>query len=225
MPDHDLQEPTFTVLLVCTGNICRSALGERLGRAYLGEVLGEGARAVRIASAGTHAVVGSAMHPDSALVLRGYGAEAGDFRARQLAAAMVAEADLTLTMTRNHRRDVLALAPRALARTFTLREAADLLRLLDDEVELPGDGLPDRARSLVKELASARSRRQSGAADDVRDPIRHPIEVHEQAGEAIVAALLPVLERIAGLDSAQPVGQVVRAEAPATERSGASPRM
>jgi protein-tyrosine-phosphatase len=44
---------TFTVLVVCTGNICRSALAERLGRAYLEERLGDKADAVRLVSAGT----------------------------------------------------------------------------------------------------------------------------------------------------------------------------
>jgi protein-tyrosine-phosphatase len=91
--------PPFTVLLVCTGNICRSALAERLGRAFLDEVMGDDAGAIRLVSAGTRAVVDSEMHPHSALVLRGFGAEPGDFRARQLAEAIVAEADLTLTMT------------------------------------------------------------------------------------------------------------------------------
>ena len=66
------QPPPFTVLLVCTGNICRSALAERLGRAFLDEVLGEVAGQVRLVSHGTQAVVDSAMHPDSALVLSGF---------------------------------------------------------------------------------------------------------------------------------------------------------
>ncbi len=112
---------TFTVLLVCTGNICRSALAERLGRAFLDQIMGEDAGQVRLVSAGTRAVVDSAMHPDSALVLRGFGTEAGDFRARQLVHGMATAADLTLTMTRRHRHHVLQHDPRALARTFTLR--------------------------------------------------------------------------------------------------------
>jgi protein-tyrosine phosphatase len=53
VPDHHLQEPTFTVLLVCTGDICRTALAERLGRAYRDEVLEVDAFAVRLVSAGT----------------------------------------------------------------------------------------------------------------------------------------------------------------------------
>jgi protein-tyrosine phosphatase len=195
----------FTVLLVCTGNICRSALAERLGRAFLAQVMGEGAPAVRLVSAGTRAVVGSAMHPHSALVLRGFGAEAGDFRARQLVESIAADADLTLTMTREHRRDVLKYAPRALARTFTLREAADLLRLVGD-TQPGGADLRERGQALVKELAAQRPLRHSSADDDVRDPIAHPVDVHEEVGEAIVESLLPVLRRIADLQEPPTAG-------------------
>lgn len=189
----------FTVLLVCTGNICRSALAERLGRAYLADALGEDAGAVRLVSAGVQAVVGSAMHPDSALVLRGLGGSPEGFVARQLVDDMAIDADLTLTMTRQHRRDVLRLAPRALARTFTLREAAGLLDIVGEDVDLPGDDLAERARDLVKQLAAARSRRQSGAGDDIRDPINQPAEVHQEVGDAVAGALIPVLSRIAAL--------------------------
>jgi protein-tyrosine phosphatase len=187
------------MLLVCTGNICRSALAERLGRAYLDDALGEDAGQVRLTSAGVGAVVGSGMHPDSALVLQGFGGDPAGFVARQLVDAMAINADLTLTMTRAHRREVLKVAPRALARTFTVREAADLVRLVGEDIDLPGDGLAERARSLVSEMGAARSRRQSGDADDVRDPIGLPLEAHQVAGEAIAEALLPLLERIVSL--------------------------
>ena len=201
VPEPRSAQNRFTVLLVCTGNICRSALAERLGRAFLDEVMGERAGQIELASAGTRAVVDSAMHPDSALVLRGLGAEAGSFRARQLVEPMPAQADLVLTMTRLHRRDVLHVAPRALARTYTLREAADLLqRVAPDAPPLNGADLATRARSLVAEMASARSRRQSGDDDDIRDPIGQPVEVHEEVGRAIADALLPVLRRFANLD-------------------------
>ena len=193
----------FTVLLVCTRNICRSALAQQLGRAYLDQVLGEDAGLIRLVSAGTQAVVGSAMHPVSALVLRGYGVEAGDFRAQQLRDSHAAQADLTLTMTRGHRRDVLHLAPRQLLRTFTLREAAALLDMVGDGVPTTGGAFADRARALVQAMADARSRRANGGDDDVPDPIGRANAVHEEAGELIVGALLPILARLAALhDSA-----------------------
>jgi protein-tyrosine-phosphatase len=153
---------------------------------------------VRLVSAGTRALVGSAMHPHSDLVLRGLGATAGDFRAQQLTESLAAQADLTLTMTRAHRREVLRLAPRGLARTFTLREAADLLRLLG-EWEPDGDRSGERARSLVKALADARPRHTADDNDDVPDPISGPVEAHEESGELIVSTLLPLLARIAAM--------------------------
>jgi protein-tyrosine phosphatase len=188
----------FRILLVCTGNICRSALAERLGRAYLAETLGEESELIRLTSAGTGAVVGSGMHPDSALVLAGFGGDAGDFTARQLQPDHTANADLILAMTRGHRRDVLQVAPRALARTFTLREAAGLLELLGD-VDPDGDDLPSRARDLVREMATARSRHSSSQDDDVPDPINLPLEAHQEAGDLIAAALLPLLARLVDL--------------------------
>ena len=189
----------FTVLLVCTGNICRSALAERLGQKYLAELLPDDAGAIRLVSAGTRAAVGSAMHPDSALVLEGLGAHPGDFRASRLTDRVVADADLTLTMTRSHRTDALALAPRALTRAFTLREAAALLELVEECRDAEADSFSDRARGLIRQMAGARAHRRGSEDDDVRDPIGLPVEVHQDVGEAIAESLHPVLRRFAAL--------------------------
>ena len=190
------------MLVVCTGNICRSALAERLARAYLDEALGPDASAIQVRSAGTQAVVGSGIHPDSALVLAGLGGDPADFTARQLVDHMAIDADLTLTLTRTHRRVVLNAAPRALSRTFTLREAADLVRLVDAAEQPEGDTFADRCRSLVKAMGAARSKRATDAGDDIADPIGRPLEFHEQVGEEIAGALLPVLGRLVSLRGA-----------------------
>lgn len=187
--------PSFGILFVCTGNICRSPLAERLGQLYVDAASAEHGGAVLLSSAGTHAVVGSGMDPHSATVLGGLGGDPAGFRARRLTEEDLLSADLVLTMAREHRRAALALAPRMMARTFTLLEAADLVRLT-------GDGAPAaltaRASAVVKEMAAARSRRVGGAHDDVADPIGRTIDVHQEVGEVIAGALDVVLGRIVG---------------------------
>jgi protein-tyrosine-phosphatase len=152
---------------------------------------------VGLRSAGTRAVVGAEMHSASAVALARLGGDPTGFRARQLTEGMAVGADLTLTMTREHRRQVLARAPRAMSRTFTLREAAGLLEIVGPEAEVSGAGPEERVRVLVKAMAAARARRPGSADDDIRDPIGHPDDVHAAVGQAIVDTLLPLLDRVA----------------------------
>ncbi|SFP22498.1 protein-tyrosine phosphatase [Geodermatophilus dictyosporus] len=186
----------FRLLFVCTGNICRSAAAERLTRRRLQELLGGGASAVSVHSAGTQAVVGAAVHPDSAAAVRALGGDVEGFAARRLRRPMVTEADLVLTMTREHRQAVLGLEPRSLSRTFTLREAADLARLVGGPPDAAG--APDGdLRGLVARMAAARRLRPgAGADDDVDDPIAGPPEAHARAVASIAGHLGPVLDHV-----------------------------
>ena len=111
------------ILIVCTGNICRSPLAEQLLRENLRNA---GIDAV-VTSAGTHAMTGSAMTPEAAALSTQYGASNTDHVARQLTEQLIADADLVLTATRDHRRDVVILLPKATRYTFTLNQFARLV--------------------------------------------------------------------------------------------------
>jgi protein-tyrosine-phosphatase len=195
---HRPVAPPFTVLFVCTGNICRSPIAERVGRAYLEQVLGDAAP-VHLESAGTRAVVGSGVHPDSAGVLTRLGGDPEGFTARQLTDDLALHADLALTLTRDHRRSVLKRAPRRLARTFTLLEAVDLLSFVPDCVDLPGETFAERSRALVKQMAAARAGRPTDARDDIVDPIGQSLAVHGEVGELISDAVRRLLGRFVQL--------------------------
>jgi protein-tyrosine phosphatase len=191
-----LPDPPFRILFVCTGNICRSAAAERLTRLHLENALGGGAGRVQVASAGTRAVVGAPIHPDTARVVSALGGEVAGFTARQLHRTMLSEADLVLTMTTEHRTTALGLEPRALSRTFTLREAADLVGLVADAPAAVDRPAEDHPRSLAQRMAAARSRRARGGADDITDPINRPAEIHREVVEAVSACLRPVLRAV-----------------------------
>ncbi len=212
---------------MCTGNICRSPLAERLTRAFLDDALGASAAAVGTSSAGTHAVVGKGMEPSSALVLEGLGGDPTGFAAQQLTGDMIDGADLVLTMTRKHRREALKLAPRAMFRTYTLREAGDLLQSVDLTALPPVSALDERARALVAALGAQRAtrRRTDRDADDVLDPIGQRASVHQRVGEQIFDSLIPLLTALCGPRdrSRSDVVDAVRVEAPVTAEMAAVP--
>lgn len=112
------------VLVVCTGNICRSPIAAAL----LKRSAAFGADA-SVTSAGLRAVVD---HPVDSVMLKAVAGVAGldleDFRARQLTSAMIDDADLILTMTTRQRSEVLGMTPGAIDRTFTMRQFADLVQ-------------------------------------------------------------------------------------------------
>ncbi|TFC24397.1 hypothetical protein E3O25_14505 [Cryobacterium sp. TMT1-3] len=114
---------TPRILIVCTGNICRSPLAEQLLRENLRAA---GIDAV-VSSAGTHAMIGSVMTPEAAALSSQYGASSTQHVARQLTEQLIADADLVLTATRDHRREVVTLLPKATRYTFTLNQFARLV--------------------------------------------------------------------------------------------------
>ncbi len=189
------------LLFVCTGNICRSPLAERLTLAYSeaeGDSLG-GELTAR--SAGTAAVVGHEMEPSASLVLKGLGGSAGGFKAQQLAVEDVDVADLVFTMTRMHRAAVLQLAPRMMSRTFTLREAASLLKTLDPAATPQETDLEARGKQLAATLTQLRAARivqRDHQRDDITDPIGGDLEKFQRVGDAIARSLLPVLGVLSG---------------------------
>ncbi|MCO7220236.1 hypothetical protein [Klenkia sp. PcliD-1-E] len=182
------------LLFVCTGNVCRSPLAERLTASFASSARIAGLTAE---SAGTRALVGRGMDPDAAATLRALSGEDDGFRARALLPAMAERADLVLTMQRTHRATVLERTPGAMRRTFTLREAAAVLDLLPAHERPSAATLAERGTELVTALAA---RRREWRGDlDIRDPYRQDREVHAEVGREIRGALVPVLEALTGV--------------------------
>ena len=122
------------ILVVCTGNVCRSPLVERLLRVRLAERLGEQRHRVEVGSAGVRALVGSGMTAEAAAELRALGGDDATFAARQLTTSLLDGVDLVLAATRQHRSEVVTRSPGVLRCAFTLRELHRLLRDADGRV-------------------------------------------------------------------------------------------
>lgn len=174
------------VLTVCTGNICRSPLLERLLQKELDRAWGPGTH--EVTSAGTHALVDYPMDERAAAVLRTLGGSPEGFVARRLVPSLVAQADLVLTATKDHRAMVVRAHPQAVRYALTFREFAALAQDLTDE-ELPGRELPpaQRLRALSTPLMARRG--QVPVPEfDIADPFRRPDEVYQQMEEQVRAA-------------------------------------
>ncbi len=200
-------EPAVKVLFVCTGNLCRSAAADRLLSAW---ATADPGRAIAVRSAGTRARPGRSIHPSTERALLRHRVSADGFLSRPLSENDVEWADLVLTMTGQHREDVLAVSPRGLHKSFTLIEAAALcLAIPQPWARRPearrGEGVAETLRGVRHQFATAR-----GPDYDIVDPIDGPEELHAAVVDRIAAALDYIRPVLGGMDGEPPTVRMPR---------------
>jgi protein-tyrosine phosphatase len=198
----------FEVLLVCTGNVCRSPIAEQLLRARFGE------HVARFRSAGTAALVGQRMPPEAQLLSRQLGGAAAELHEpRLLDTEAVERADIVLALTREHRADIVRLVPRAHRTTVTLREVARLLESLVAAAEStavlsvqPGAEPTEALRALVPLVMAQRGWADPVTAgeDDVIDPYARSAEVYAASAAQIVEAVDRIERALESLRTCEP---------------------
>jgi len=164
-----------SILVVCTGNICRSPIAEGLLRAALIARFGDAAPGV--SSAGTMGLEGLAATPEGVEAARELGSDTAGHRARRVTVPMANQADLLLCMATDHRETLAGSAPELADRAFTMKE---LVRLLET---LPAPELHVDPATLPSRVAAAEEARLAGAVpvsrdDDVADPLGQPFEAY-----------------------------------------------
>lgn len=107
------------IVMVCTGNICRSPMAE----AFMRQRLREAGCGDEVLSAGVFAYEGDAASQDAVEAMKEYDLDLAEHRSRALKEALTRDA-LILCMTGSHKRSILHVYPEA--RVYTLGEYAGL---------------------------------------------------------------------------------------------------
>ena len=181
----------LTILVVCTGNVCRSPAAEFL----LADLLGATAKKFSIRSAGTRAVASASMDPLILALLRRRGIEAIHFSSRALDIRMLESADLILTASTNHRAAVARLLPASLHKTLTLKQLARYAPFILESGGCPVE-VGERIRWILAGVPRARARARKDDDDSIADP-RGKSRRHYEAAVAEVehacAMIAPLL--------------------------------
>ena len=109
------------ILIVCTGNTCRSPMAGALAAKLAGEEFG---REVEIKTAGIAAFPGAPASPQAVTVMEEKGLDLAEHTAQPVSLELVEWAELILTMTAGHKQVMLGQFPQAGQKLFTLGEYA-----------------------------------------------------------------------------------------------------
>lgn len=188
------------ILLVCTGNVCRSPLAEQLLAHRLAAV------GLTVSSAGTRGLRSAPMTAEAARLAIEFGVPVGEparHRSRRLDEEMVDRADLVLTMTRDQRHEVAELVPARIRSTFTVREFARIAGFVPRESLISaareaGSDPALRLRAVGRLLATDRGLVPGPVTpedDDVIDPYGRSWETYRRSADQ----LRPALEVVAAV--------------------------
>jgi len=125
----------YSVLFVCTANICRSPMAEGLLKARVSA----DPTPWRIESAGVWALHGQQAAALTRQVLLLRGIELDNFVSRSITRSLIQQFNLVLTMERNHKESLRVAFPEYSSRVHTLRELIDKSGDIVDPIGSPID--------------------------------------------------------------------------------------
>lgn len=173
------------IMFVCTGNVCRSPMGELLMRRYLSGT------SITVSSAGTHALVGHPIDPSSGRLMDSVGIDSGEFRSRQLTRELAENADLILCFEEEQRNNIVDMAPAVVRRTFLVTDFANMCLYCAQHDLVKGLTVQERLNSVIE--ASSFIRPMIPAPRDVEDPFTKDFPVFRKAANQTNKAIWIIL--------------------------------
>ena len=168
------REDGTDVLVVCTGNLCRSPIMATLLSAAAPELV--------VRSAGTHAPRGVGWHPLAIQALAETGLPAAG-SSRRLRPSDVRGASLILTAESMHRAVAVRMDPTAADRTFPILEAERLL----GRAPMPAGSGPAALAARLRTLLADDPR--PPGADDLPDPLLGALDDFRRCRDTVRRAL------------------------------------
>lgn len=166
------------VLMVCTGNICRSPAMHYLAAREWGD-------AAEVTSAGTHAEVAMDATPEMRRAASAYGLTFPRHRPTQLTAALVSGADLVLVATEAHARWIADDMGSLPDHVFGIKQAAELASRADAP---SGATAAERLRSAAATLR-AEQHRDPAPLRSLDDPWARDTATYDRVMGEIVDAI------------------------------------
>ncbi len=176
------------VLFVCTGNICRSPMGELLFPHFFHT------SGIETDSAGTQGLIDSPIDPSSAKLMALDGIDSSQFRSKRLTPQLAMSSDLILCFTEHQRKKIVALIPRVRNKTFLLSDFANLCRYFNEHHLLKGDTLEDRLMEV--EYNASMVRHVVPTAEDIADPYRKDFSAFQTVHDQIVYAIADIADAL-----------------------------
>lgn len=176
------------VLFVCTGNICRSPMGQLMFPLFFHD------NSITADSAGTQGLIDKPIDPSSAHLMQKDGIDASSFRSKRLTPQIALSSDLILCFTERQRKKIVELAPRSRRRTFLLTDFADLCSYCNNNNMIVGNTPESRLSSILANASLVQPMLPS--AREINDPYRKDMAAFEAAHQQIGDSFASIAEAL-----------------------------